>query len=184
MAAPKPPVTIRTPRTLTDWAIARRLMAEYQSGIGLPLDFEGFPQEVQQLNEVYSPPKGAFFLAFRGSRTAGCAGLRPLSDDVGEIKRVFVRSEDREEGIGETLVLRVIAEAERRGYQSVRLDTLPTMTEALRLYRRLGFREIEPYRFNPVSDCHYFELTLRSGKKPARRARASPRRKAPSGNPE
>ena len=54
----------------------------------------------------------------------------------------------------------VIQEARQIGYHSMRLDTLPSMEQAIVMYRMLGFKEIEPYTFNPVPGALFLELTL------------------------
>ena len=54
-----------------------------------------------------------------------------------------------------------LAEARSIGYRSVRLDTIPSLMQpAIALYRELGFREIPPYRENPIPGALYFELQL------------------------
>ena len=54
----------------------------------------------------------------------------------------------------------IIEEARRIGYARMRLDAIRTMTEAIGLYESLGFKEIAPYRHNPVDRVIFLELIL------------------------
>jgi ribosomal protein S18 acetylase RimI-like enzyme len=54
----------------------------------------------------------------------------------------------------------VIGEGRRIGYAHMRLDTLPSMTQAIALYRALGFTPIPPYTVNPVPGAIFMELAL------------------------
>ena len=92
--------------------------------------------------------------------TAGCVALRKLERHICEMKRLFVKPRFRRLGLGRKLANELIAEARRRGYTHMRLDTLPSMGDALTLYESLGFRDIPPYRFNPIEGSRFLELTL------------------------
>ena len=144
-------------------AAARELFLEYQRWLGLDLCFQGFQAELDGLPGEYAAPRGRLLLAEQDGFAVGCVALRPVDTERCEMKRLFVRSVAQGRGLGRTLVERLLAEARAIGYATVVLDTLPQMVAAQRLYEELGFRDIAPYRFNPVPGARYLELELRAG---------------------
>jgi len=137
------------------------LLREYAAALGQDLGFQGFSEELAGLPSDYRFPRGAIFLALDDDVATGCVGLRPLAwPRIAELKRLYVRPQDRRHGIGALLSQAALSAARAAGYHLVRLDTLPTMLAAQRLYETLGFSEIEAYRFNPVPGTRYMELVL------------------------
>lgn len=154
-------IEIRAASGQTDIESIRLLFAEYEKAIGVDLCFQGFAEELAGLPGRYSSPEGALLLAFVDSQMAGCVALRWYDNNTCEMKRLYVRPDFRGLGLGRKLALAVIDEAAKIGYTKMRLDTLPSMTEAIAMYKTLGFTEIEPYRFNPVAGAIYMEKGLK-----------------------
>jgi len=139
-----------------DVGIVRELFLEYAHSLGVDLSFQDFDREIATLPGDYDP----ILVAHWNSEPAGCVALHGLDTNVCEMKRLYVRPAFRGHAIGRTLAERIIAEARSRGYARMRLDTLPTMREAIPLYGSLGFVEIPPYRFNPIEGSKFMELDL------------------------
>ncbi len=145
----------------THIATARELFLEYAGGLGFDLSFQDFDQELASLPGEYAPPRGCLLLAECDGQIAGCVALHESDGDICEMKRLYVRSRFRGRRVGRGLAEAVIAEARRLGYRLMRLDTVaPVMREAVELYRTLGFREIPPYRVNPMPGTLFMELEL------------------------
>jgi len=151
---------IHPAETADDLATILDLFREYAAQLEFDLDFQGFEDELTTLPGAYAPPSGALLLAEDEEGAAGCVALRSFAPHVCEMKRLYVRSSHRARGTGRALASAVIDAARARGYRSMRLDTTPGMSRAIALYRSLGFREIEPYRVNPIPGAIFMELDL------------------------
>ena len=158
-------MTVRA-ATGADLDAIRRLLREYVAWLKVDLSFQGFEEELAGLPGEYAPPSGRLLVAEdRAPELApgitGCVALRRIDDETCEMKRLYVRPAFRGKGVGRLLVEGVTTEARSIGYERMRLDTVESsMQDAIALYRRLGFREIAPYRTNPIPGALYLELLL------------------------
>ena len=142
--------------------VARRLFRAYAASLPFSLDYQNFDAELAGLPAPYSPPRGGILLAMRDATAVGVLGLKPLTSDIAEIKRLYVLPEARAAGIGRALLARALREAVRRGHRRVRLDShRASMGAAIALYRQFGFVEIPPYGPNPGEAFAFFEKKLR-----------------------
>lgn len=139
-----------------------RMFLEYASSLDFDLCFQNFDQELRELPGEYARPSGRLILALYDGMPVGCVALRRLEEGICEMKRLYVKPPYRGKGIGRELAEKIISEAKSIGYRKMRLDTISTMIEATTLYKSLGFREIGPYRPNPIEGARYFELILRT----------------------
>jgi len=140
---------------------ARSLFLEYGRSLGFSLCFQSFDEELKNLPGAYAPPSGRLLLARCAGHAAGCIALRKLEAGICEMKRLYVRPDDRGFGLGRMLVERLIAAARAIGYERMRLDTIASaMQDAIALYRRMGFVEIAPYSSIPIEGALWMELLL------------------------
>ncbi len=142
-------------------AQARELFLEYAESLGFSLCFQSFDQELAGLPGDYAPPDGRLLLAKYHGELAGCVALHKLEEGICEMKRLYLRRQFRGKGLGRKLAETIMAEARTIGYRCMRLDTVePIMKDAVALYRLLGFKEIAPYRANPIQGAMYMEKDL------------------------
>ncbi|MHC4425933.1 MAG: GNAT family N-acetyltransferase [Planctomycetota bacterium] len=140
--------------------VVKSLFEEYAESLGFDLCFQNFEEELANLPGDYAPPDGRLLLATYRDEVAGCVALRKLDDGICEMKRLYVRPDLRGLKIGRALAEAIIEQAKKIGYACMRLDTVPSMEAARALYVSLRFKQIEPYRDNPIEGAVFMELAL------------------------
>lgn len=146
--------------SLVELEEVREIFIEYAAFLQVDLCFQDFENELQTLHQVYLPPLGCIILAKEDNQVMGCIALKPIGEGVCEMKRLYVRPAARGKGLGNQLVEELIDFAQKVGYKTMKLDTIASLKEAIKLYRSKGFVETNAYVYNPLSDVYYFQLTL------------------------
>ncbi|MGA2710669.1 MAG: GNAT family N-acetyltransferase [Steroidobacteraceae bacterium] len=124
---------------------------------------QSLDSELQQLAQVYGPPQGKTLLASRDGQICGGGAYRRLPDGSCEMKRLFVPDRFKGHGIGRRLCRALMISARDEGYAWMRLDTATLLTEAIGMYKSLGFRECPPHRAYPdelMSYLIFMEISL------------------------
>ena len=124
------------------------------------LAVQNYDEEIAHLKSKYGLPEGRLYVLFADGKSAGCIGLRKIDSKTCEMKQQYIRSAWRGKKLGETLVEKIITEAREIGYSYMVLDTLPFLQNAIRLYKKIGFYEIENYNDSPLDTSIYMKLDL------------------------
>ncbi len=139
-------------REAADLAAVAGLFRLYADSLPIDLGYQGFEAELASLPGRFAPPEGELLLARSEGEALGCVALRPFSEGVCEMKRLYVAPSGRGMGVGRALVELIVAEAVAKGYREMRLDTLSSMDAALSIYRKAGFVEVPAYYDTPVKN--------------------------------
>jgi [ribosomal protein S5]-alanine N-acetyltransferase len=159
--AEKQPVDVAVAHFPEEGGVVRELLREYETGLGIPVCFQGFEKELAGLPGGYAAGmRGSLLLARIAGEPAGCVAVKALDDGSCEMKRLFVRPQYRRSGAGRELAMASMDAARSLGYRMMRLHTLPVMARAVDLYRSLGFKETERFAAAAMAESLFFELDL------------------------
>ncbi|KAK7532010.1 putative GNAT family N-acetyltransferase [Phyllosticta citribraziliensis] len=187
VAATPTPFTIHPARTPHDFVAAATLFRAYYEWLNVDLTFQDFAAELASLPGKYAPSRGGeLFLALltpadgSPSDPVGCIALRDISGvvadyrartggngavaktpRVAEVKRLYTLPAARGLGVGSALVAAIMDVARREGYDEVRLDTLPHMQGAIKLYSREGFEMADKYYDTDLEGTIFMKCLLK-----------------------
>ena len=143
-----------------DRATVEALFREYIASLTEDISFQNVDDELAALPGKYARPGGVVLIAWDDAKPAGAIAYRMFEPGVAEMKRLYVRPAFRGRDIGRELANELIEDARARGYRTIMLDTLQSMSAARTLYRDLGFVPVEPYYDNPLPGVMYMALEL------------------------
>jgi len=150
-------MTIRAAATPEDLETVRALLREYHANPDVAECVTQFEEELRGLESKYP---WIFLATSEQGEPLGCVAIRLLEPDTAEIKRLYVRPSARGQGAGRALMLEAMEHMRSRAVRRVRLDSLPSMDAAQRLYRVLGFQNIEQYYPGAPASALFFEREL------------------------
>ncbi len=124
------------------------------------LEIQQYDKELEDFETKYGMPDGRLYVLYCSGELAGCIALRKIDADNCELKRLYIKPEFRGNKLGKILVERLIADAREIGYKYMLLDTLPFLKTAIRMYKDIGFYEIEKYNNSPMDTTIYMKFDL------------------------
>jgi len=155
----KPQLILATEKA--HFSAGAELFMEYIRTLEFDIGFQQYQQEIEQIQELYSPPKGVLWLVYHQQRFEGCCAVRPFKGAICELKRTYLRPALHARGLGQVLLDKCMSSARGLGYQKMLLDTHSSMLPAIGLYKKNGFKEVEPYYPNPIENIIYMQVDLR-----------------------
>ena len=135
----------------TDHPDAAGLLSAYLEELRQRLGGFDVARSTSASAEELAPPDGHFVVVYLDEVPAACGGIKRLTADTGEIKRMFVAPKFRRHGLGRQVLQALEETARQRGWPRIVLDTAAPLDEAKALYAGAGFHPVPAYNDNPYA---------------------------------
>jgi GNAT superfamily N-acetyltransferase len=121
------------------------LVVSVLASYGLSADHRSTDLDLSGIEAHYHQCGGCFDVLVdqRTGKIVGTVGLRPMKHGMVELRKMYLHADYRGRGLGRILLDHALAEARRRRFESVFLETASVLREAIALYQSAGF---EPCR--------------------------------------
>jgi len=84
-------------------------------------------------------------ITYNQNELVGCASYKKYEQDIAELKRVFVKTAYRGQGIARKMLDELESRAREQGYKTMILETGEVLAASMNLYRSSGYEITENY---------------------------------------
>jgi putative acetyltransferase len=133
-------------------AIVRNSLAEF--GANKP-GTVFYDPTTDDLYALFQTPGSAYFVAEKNGRILGGGGIFPskgLPEGTCELVKMYLAPEARKQGLGRQLIQLCIDQAKQLSYRKMYLETLPELSQAVRVYEKFGFHYLD----GPLGNTGHF----------------------------
>lgn len=120
-------------------AVIFEVLEEY----GLKPDESSTDADLNDIEGQYKNNNGFFGIIIYHDLIIGTFGLYKLTEEVCELRKMYLNKQHRGKGLGKHVVNYIISMAKEKGYKSIELETASVLKEAIGLYKRYGFKEVK-----------------------------------------
>ncbi|WP_226574594.1 GNAT family N-acetyltransferase [Mangrovibacter yixingensis] len=124
--------------------VIRQVSAEY--GLTADKGYTVADPNLDALYQLYSQPGHVYWVVEHQGKIVGGGGLAPLAcgdSDTCELQKMYFLPVARGKGLAKKLALQALEFAQQWGYRQCYLETTSSLTQAIGLYERLGFKHID-----------------------------------------
>ena len=143
--------------TNTDRTKIENLVFSVLDEYRLKSDPERTDSDLSNIQQSYIDKGGTFdVLVDENDNIQGTVGLYRISQTTCEIRKMYLSSSLRGQGLGKKLLTHALSKAKELGYSRIELETASVLKEAIGLYERYGFRQFTRDHLAARCDASYY----------------------------
>lgn len=136
--------------------VIRKILIEF----GVPKVGTAYADKIlDTLYEAYDTEKAIYYVIEKEGKIFGGAGIKQLDNyngNVCELQKMYFLPEARGIGLGSKMMETCLQKAKEFGFEQCYLETLPYMEDARKLYRKVGFNDLDA----PMGDTGHYSCNL------------------------